>query len=343
MDDQALRLRLDVDVRGTDEVGLGAMRSGPPGPPVRDGEAAVVLATELARAALATLPPARRASVARDLVAIEASDAAADLAARRVPGADVRDLRPEEQVGARGWCARAVLGDGLAPAAALLSVDAIRLPDGEWTADWAARVPWMTPALVRRIAGDAPDALARMVIALRALGEEVVANPASADDPATAARAASAALAVPRPVPGAQAFAPAAAPSPEAVTAPVRRAPTAAAPAPAAPRPAPAAPDRRLVVALATSIGIAVLALVLVFAIIGSPGSFGIASTSDVNERLSLVEAGVTQLRGDVGTLAQRIDSGGGTPADQLSALRDEVVRLRQEVEQLCSVLPVVC
>ena len=341
MDDRALRLRLDVDVRGTDEVGLGAMRSGPPGPPVRDGEAAVVLGAELARAALASLPLGRRASVARDLVALEPADAAADLAARRVPGAEVRDLRPEEQVGARGWCARAVLADGVAPGGALLSVDAIRLPEGAWTADWAARVPWMTPALVRRITGDAPDALARMVLALRALGEEIVASPAAADDPASAARAASSALAVARPVPGAAAFTPAVPlPASDAETAPVRRAPVAAPP----PRPpANAAPDRRLVVALATSIGIAVLALVLVFAIIGSPGSFGIASTSDVNERLTIVEAGVTQLRGDVGTLAQRIDSGGGTPSDQLQALREEVSRLRQEVEQLCSVLPVVC
>ena len=56
MDDRDLRLRLDVDVRGTDEVGLGAMRAGPAGPPLRDGEAAVVLATELARVALATIP-----------------------------------------------------------------------------------------------------------------------------------------------------------------------------------------------------------------------------------------------------------------------------------------------
>jgi len=341
VDDHALRLRLDVDVRGTDEVGLGAMRSGRPGPPVRDGEAAVVLATELARAALSALPSPRRASVARDLVAIEASEAAADLAARRVPGADVRDLRPEEQVGARGWCARALLGDGQAPAAAQLSVDAIRLPDGEWTADWAARVPWMTPALVRRITGDTPDALARMVIALRALGEEIVASPASADDPAAAARASAAALAVPRPVPGAQAFAQAIAPAPEAVTAPVRPVPTSAAPVPA--RPAAPAPDRRLVVALATSIGIAALALVLVFAMIGSPGSFGLASTSDVSERLSVVEAGVTQLRGDIGTLAQQLGATGRAPADQVAALRDEVARLRQELEQLCSVLPVVC
>ena len=341
MDDRVLRLRLDVDVRGTDEVGLGALRSGPPGPPLRDGEAAVVLATELARAALATLPAGRRASVARDLSSLEAADAAADLAARRVPGAQVRDLRPEEQVGARGWCARAVLGEAEAPGAARVAVDAIRLPEGEWTADWAARVPWMTPALVRRIAGDSPDALARMVIALRALGDEVAGAPAAADDLSSATRASAAALAVPRPVPGSAQFAPAA-PSPPAaaVTAPVRRAPAAQAPAPAT---APSGPDRRLVVALATSIGVAVLALVLVFAMIASPGSFGIASTSDVNERLALVEAGVTQLRGDVGTLAQQIDSGGGTPAEQVQALREEVGKLRAEIESFCSVLPVVC
>lgn len=342
MDDRDLRLRLDVDVRGTDEVGLGAMRAGPAGPPLRDGEAAVVLATELARVALATMPLDRRAPVARDLTALEATDAAADLAAGRVPGAEVRDLRPEEQVGARGWCARAVLADGAAPQASALSVDAIRLPHGEWTADWAARVPWMTPALVRRVAGDSPDALARMVISLRALGEEVASAPASADDPATARRASGAALAVPRPVPGAAAFAPAAAAPPpvEAVTAPVRRAPVAPAPAPAR---APSAPDRRLVVALATSIGIAVLALVLVFAMIGSPSSFGIASTSEVNERLSIVEAGISQLRGDIGTLAQQLDAGGGTSAGQVQALREEIANLRSEVEQLCSVLPVVC
>ena len=39
MTDRAVRLRLDVDIRG-DDVGLGALRSGPPGPPVRDGELA---------------------------------------------------------------------------------------------------------------------------------------------------------------------------------------------------------------------------------------------------------------------------------------------------------------
>ena len=34
MTDRTLRLRLDVDVRGDDEVGLGAARTGPPGPPL---------------------------------------------------------------------------------------------------------------------------------------------------------------------------------------------------------------------------------------------------------------------------------------------------------------------
>ena len=53
MTDRTLRLRLDVDVRGDDEVGLGAARTGPPGPPLRDGEVAVVLGTALARATLA--------------------------------------------------------------------------------------------------------------------------------------------------------------------------------------------------------------------------------------------------------------------------------------------------
>jgi hypothetical protein len=34
---------MDIDVRGDDEVGLGATRTGPPAPPFRDGEVAVVL------------------------------------------------------------------------------------------------------------------------------------------------------------------------------------------------------------------------------------------------------------------------------------------------------------
>lgn len=340
MDDRDLRLRLDVDVRGTDEVGLGAMRAGPPGPPLRDGEVAVVVATELARAALAMVPGDRRASVGRDLMAMDPAEVAADLAAGRVPGAAVRDLRPEEQVGARGWCARAVLGEGVAPEAAALSVDAIRLPDDAWTIDWAARVPWMTPALVRRITGDMPDVLARMVIALRALGDEVATTPAAADDAATAARAAAAALAVPRPVPGALVFAPAPPPATDPVTAPVSRRPVSD-PPPAA-RSAPG-PNRRTITMLAAAMGVAVLALILMFAMMISPTSFGIASTADVNERLSVVEAGVGQLRRDVGILARRIESGGGVPAAQVEALREEVVRLRRDVDQLCTVVPLVC
>lgn len=341
MTDRALRLRLDVDVRGDDEVGLGAARTGPPGPPVRDGELAVVLGTALARAALARVPHDRRASVARDLAALDAAGAAADLAARRVPGAAVRDLRAEEQVGARGWCARAVLGEGAAPMEALMAVDAIRLPDDASTASWAARVPWMVPALVHHVTGAAPDALARAVLALRALGEAVAADPRAALDEASAARAAAAALAVPRPVPGADAFAPRVAP-PEAVTAVVPEAPTVQVPVPP-PSPASSAPDRRLLAVLAASIGLAALSLVLVFAIIASPTSFGLASTSEVNDRVSVVEAGVGQLRNDVGTLARELQSGGGAPADAVDQVRRDVESLQRQVDGLCSVLPVVC
>ena len=339
MTDRTLRLRLDVDVRGDDEVGLGAARTGPPGPPLRDGEVAVVLGTALARATLAGLPEHRRSAVARDLAALEPADVAADLAARRVPGAAVRDLRAEEQVGARGWCARAVLGDGASPAEALIAVDAIRLPDDSRTEDWAARVPWMVPALVRHVVGSAPDALARSVLALRALGEEVAADPGAATDPASAARAAAAALAVPRPVPGSGAFAPAPPPA-EAVTQPVAAATRQQAPPPPVTAPP---PDRRLLAAIAASIGVAVLSLVLVFAIIASPGSFGLASTSQVNDRVSVIEAGVGQLRNDVGTLARELQSGGATPAQAVEQLAQQLDDLRQQVEDLCSVLPVVC
>jgi len=339
MTDRTLRLRLDVDVRGDDEVGLGAARTGPPGPPLRDGEVAVVLGTALARATLAALPEHRRSAVARDLAALEPTDAAAELAARRVPGAAVRDLRAEEQVGARGWCARAVLGDGASPAEALIAVDAIRLPDDSRTEDWAARVPWMVPALVRLVVGSAPDALARSVLALRALGEEVAADPGAATDPASAARASAAALAVPRPVPGSGAFAPAPPPV-EAVTQPVAAATRQQAPPPPATAPP---PDRRLLAAVAASIGVAVLSLVLVFAIIASPGSFGLASTSQVNDRVSVIEAGVGQLRNDVGTLARELQSGGGTPAQAVEQLAQQLDDLRRQVEDLCSVLPVVC
>ena len=340
MSDRTLRLRLDVDVRGDDEVGLGAARTGPPGPPLRDGEVAVVLGTALARATLAALPEHRRVAVARDLAALEPADVAADLAARRVPGAAVRDLRAEEQVGARGWCARAVLGDGASPTGALIAVDAIRLPDDSRTEDWAARVPWMVPALVRHVVGSAPDALARSVLALRALGEEVAANPGTATDPASAARASAAALAVPRPVPGSGAFAPAPPPA-EAVTQPVAAATRQQAPPPPTATAPP--PDRRLLAAIAASIGVAVLSLVLVFAIIASPGSFGLASTSQVNDRVSVIEAGVGQLRNDVGTLARELQSGGGTPAQAVEQLAQQLDDLRRQVEDLCSVLPVVC
>jgi len=41
--------------------------------------------------------------------------------------------------------------------------------------------------------------------------------------------------------------------------------------------------------------------------------------------------------------LAQQLDAGGGTSAGQVQALREEIANLRSEVEQLCSVLPVVC
>ncbi len=338
MTDRALRLRMDIDVRGDDEVGLGATRTGPPTPPFRDGEVAVVLGTVLARHALASLPEDRRASVARDLAALEPADAAADVAARRVPGAGVHGLRPEEQVGARGWCARAVVADEVPAGEALIAVDTIRLPEGEWTAGWAARVPWMVPGLVRHVVGDAPDVLARTIIALRALGAAVVADPAAALIPGTATDAASAALALSGPIPGAGAFV--APPPPAAETATRVIAP----PPPTVPLAhpaAPGAPDRRMVPVLAASIGVAVLALVLVFAIIASPGSFGLASTDAVQDRVAVIEAGVGQLRTDVGTLAQELQGSGagGSVRDLQQSLAD----LQQQVESLCSVLPVVC
>jgi hypothetical protein len=333
--DRALRLRMDVDVRGDDEVGLGATRTGPPAPPVREGEAAVVLGTALARHALAALPEERRVSVARDLAALEPARAASDLASRRVPGAGVHDLRPEEQVGARGWCARAVIGDGAMATEALIAVDAIRLPEGEWTRDWAARVPWMVPALVRHVAGDAPDALARAVIALRALGTAVVARPSAALSPGTATAAAAEALSVARPVPGSAAFATPLLPAAETVPM-AAAATTAVLPQP----PAAPDPDRRVTAALAAAMGVAVLALLLVFAIIASPGSFGLASTDAVQDRVAVIEAGVGQLRTDVGTLAQEFQGRGGQSVRELQQSVDD---LERQVQGLCAVLPVVC
>lgn len=340
MTDRAVRLRLDVDIRG-DDVGLGALRSGPPGPPVRDGELAVVLGTELARVALAALPDGRRVPVARDLAGLTAGAAAADLAAGRVPGATVQVLRGEEQVGARGWCARAVLAEGLPPAQALMAVDAIRLPPDPIAGEWAARVPWMVPALVRGAVGHSPDALARAVLALRELGRVMGEDPGRAADPATASAAVSVALAAVRPVPGAASFAPPApAPGDAAVTEPVVRT---AAP-PVAPPPArPAPPDRRLLAAIAASVGAAVLALVLVFAIIASPGTFGLASASDVNDRVAVIEAGTGQLRSDVAALAREVQSGAGTPAAALRRVEEALDDLEQQVRGLCSVVPVVC
>jgi hypothetical protein len=84
-----------------------------------------------------------------------------------------------------------------------------------------------------------------------------------------------------------------------------------------------------------------VLALVLVFAIIASPGSFGLASTDAVQDRVAVIEAGVGQLRTDVGTLAQELQGSGagGSVRDLQQSLAD----LQQQVESLCAVLPVVC
>jgi len=258
-----------------------------------------------------------------------------------VPGATVQVLRGEEQVGARGWCARAVLAEGLPPAQALMAVDAIRLPPDPIAGEWAARVPWMVPALVRGAVGHSPDALARAVLALRELGRVVGEDPGRAADPATASAAVSVALAAVRPVPGAASFAPPApAPGDAAVTEPVVRT---AAP-PVAPPPArPAPPDRRLLAAIAASVGAAVLALVLVFAIIASPGTFGLASASDLNDRVAVIEAGTGQLRSDVAALAREVQSGAGTPAAALRRVEEALDDLEQQVRGLCSVVPVVC
>jgi len=166
-------------------------------------------------------------------------------------------------------------------------------------------------------------------------------DPGRAADPATASAAVSVALAAVRPVPGAASFAPPApAPGDAAVTEPVVRT---AAP-PVAPPPArPAPPDRRLLAAIAASVGAAVLALVLVFAIIASPGTFGLASASDLNDRVAVIEAGTGQLRSDVAALAREVQSGAGTPAAALRRVEEALDDLEQQVRGLCSVVPVVC
>ena len=222
-----------------------------------------------------------------------------------------------------------------------MAVDAIRLPPDPIAGEWAARVPWMVPALVRGAVGHSPDALARAVLALRELGRVMGEDPGRAADPATASAAVSVALAAVRPVPGAASFAPPApAPGDAAVTEPVVRT---AAP-PVAPPPArPAPPDRRLLAAIAASVGAAVLALVLVFAIIASPGTFGLASASDVNDRVAVIEAGTGQLRSDVAALAREVQSGAGTPAAALRRVEEALDDLEQQVRGLCSVVPVVC
>jgi hypothetical protein len=199
----------------------------------------------------------------------------------------------------------------------------------------------MVPALVREAVGHSPDALARAVLALRELGRVVGEEPGSAGDPATASAAARVALAAVRPVPGAASFAPPApAPGDAAVTEPVVRT---AAP-PVAPPPArPSPPDRRLLAAIAASVGVAVLALVLVFAIIAAPGTFGLASTSDVNDRVAVIEATTGQLRSDVAALAREVQSGAATPAAALRRVEEALDDLEQQVRGLCSVVPVVC
>jgi hypothetical protein len=132
-------------------------------------------------------------------------------------------------------------------------------------------------------------------------------------------------------------------PAADAVTAVVPEAPTVQVAAPPPPAAQGAVPDRRLLAVLAASIGLAALSLVLVFAVIASPASFGLASTSEVNDRVSVIEAGVGQLRNDVGTLARELQSGGGSPADAVEQVQREVESLKQQVDGLCSVLPVVC
>ncbi len=199
----------------------------------------------------------------------------------------------------------------------------------------------MVPELVRDAVGHSPDALARAVLALRELGRVVGEDPSRVGDSATASAAAGVALAAVRPVPGAASFAPPApAPGDAAVTEPVVRT---AAP-PVAPPPArPAPPDRRLLAAIAASVGAAVLALMLVFAIIASPGTFGLASASDVNDRVAVIEAGTGQLRSDVAALAREVQSGAGTPAAALRRVEEALDDLEQQVRGLCSVVPVVC
>ncbi len=345
--DRALRLRFDLDVRVDDEVGAGISRTGRPTPPARDADLAIVLGTALARAALAWLPSGARRDAAVVLATRAPEQVARDLRDRAGAGARVVDLRAEEQVGARGWCARAVLPEGIPAAHALVAVDLIRMDsDPAVAAEWAARVPELVPFLVARVAGDSPDVLARSVIALNSLAEEIAADPTAALDPACAVRAAVGALALPPPVPGARAFGP---PPPDPVGT------TAAIPASAAAEPVtrpvivpPVPPGRdsarRLQGLVVACLAVAVLTLVMLIAVISSPGTFGLAAAADVGPRIEGLDAQVSQLRGDVGTLAQVVQgsSGSGT-ADALRRLTDRVDEIDRQVHGLCGVLPIVC
>lgn len=345
--DRALRLRFDLDVRTEDEVGAGVARTGLPTPPARDADLAIVLGTALARAALAWLPGGFRRDAAIALASLTPEQVARDLRRRMVVGARIVDLRLEEQVGARGWCARAVLAEGTQASDALVAVDLIHMQaDPAAATQWAARVPGLVPFLVALVVHDSPDALARSVIALNALGEEIAADPTAALDPDSAARAAAAALVLPLPVPGSRAFG-AAPPDPVVTIASMPE--SAASESMMRPVTVPVVPPgkdsvRRLQGLAVACLAVAVATLVMLVVVISSPGTFGLASLDDVGSRVAGIEADLSQMRSDVGTLAQVVQAlGSGSGVDALQQLTDRVDEIDRQVQGLCGVLPIVC
>lgn len=91
-------------------------------------------------------------------------------------------------------------------------------------------------------------------------------------------------------------------------------------------------------------LAVAVATLVMLIVVIAPPGAFGLASRDDVGSRVAGTLADVSQMRSDVGTLAQAVQAlGSGSTVDALQQLTDRVDEIDRQVQGLCGVLPIVC
>lgn len=101
---------------------------------------------------------------------------------------------------------------------------------------------------------------------------------------------------------------------------------------------------RRLQGLAVACLAVAVATLVMLVVVISSPGTFGLAFLDDVGSRVAGTPADASQLRSDVGTLAQVVQAlGSGGGVDALQRLADRVDEIDRQVQGLCGVLPIVC